>query len=61
MPAWTGLPQMLLIPLVPVLMKRFDARYIGFLGIPIFAISCFMNITLSANSAGCAPSTGLWC
>ncbi len=50
--AWTGLPQLLLIPLVPVLMKRFDARYIGFLGISIFAISCFMNITLSANNAG---------
>jgi DHA2 family multidrug resistance protein len=33
-------------------MKRFDARYIGFLGISIFAISCFMNITLSANNAG---------
>src|SRR6516162_6624358 len=27
--AWTGLPQLLLIPLVPLLMKRFDARYIG--------------------------------
>src|SRR6187551_1804655 len=50
--AWTGLPQLLLIPLVPVLMKRFDARYIGFLGISIFAISCFMNITLSADNAG---------
>ncbi|MBW9051176.1 DHA2 family efflux MFS transporter permease subunit [Rhizobium mesosinicum] len=50
--AWTGLPQLLLIPLVPVLMKRFDARYIGFLGISIFAISCFMNITLSANNGG---------
>ena len=26
--AWTGLPQLLLIPLVPRLMKRFDARYV---------------------------------
>ena len=50
--AWTGLPQLLLIPLVPVLMKRFDARYIGFLGISIFAISCFMNVMLSADNAG---------
>src|SRR3954447_13066777 len=25
--AWTGLPQLLLIPLVPLLMKRFDALY----------------------------------
>ncbi|RXT56384.1 EmrB/QacA family drug resistance transporter [Bosea sp. Tri-44] len=50
--AWTGLPQLLIIPLVPLLMKRFDARYIGFVGISIFAASCFLNITLSLDSAG---------
>lgn len=50
--AWTGLPQLLLIPLVPLLMKRYDVRYIGFVGISIFAASCFMNITLSLDSAG---------
>jgi DHA2 family multidrug resistance protein len=50
--AWTGLPQLLLIPLVPLLMKRFDARYIGFVGISIFAASCFMNTGLSLNSSG---------
>src|SRR4051812_48099857 len=50
--AWTGLPQLLLIPLVPLLMKRFDARYIGFVGISIFAASCFMNVTLSLDTAG---------
>jgi hypothetical protein len=37
--AWTGLPQLLLIPLVPLLMKRYDPRYIGFVGISIFAVS----------------------
>lgn len=50
--AWTGLPQLLLIPLLPLMMKRFDARYIGFLGISIFAISCFMNVMLSPDNAG---------
>jgi MFS transporter, DHA2 family, multidrug resistance protein len=50
--AWTGLPQLLLIPLVPLLMKRYDPRYVGFVGISIFAASCFMNITLSLDSAG---------
>src|SRR4029079_3444888 len=50
--AWTGLPQLLLIPLVPLLMKRFDARYIGLFGISIFAASCFMNTTLSLDTAG---------
>ena len=50
--AWTGLPQLLLIPLVPLLMKRFDARYIGGLGIAIFAASCFMDTTLSLDTSG---------
>ena len=50
--AWTGLPQLLLIPFVPLLIKHFDARYIGFVGISIFAASCFMNITLSLDTAG---------
>src|SRR4051812_30052023 len=50
--AWTGLPQLLLIPLVPLLMKRYDVRYIGFVGISIFAASCFMNVTLSLDNAG---------
>jgi DHA2 family multidrug resistance protein len=50
--AWTGLPQLLLIPLVPMLMKRFDARYIAFVGISLFALSCFMNMYLSFDNAG---------
>jgi DHA2 family multidrug resistance protein len=50
--AWTGLPQLLLIPLVPLLMKRFDARYVGALGLGLFAASSFMNITLSPDIAG---------
>ena len=59
-----------LIPLVPLLMKRFDARYIGFVGISIFAASCFMNIDAVAGHAratsswcrtSCAPSARPWC
>lgn len=50
--AWTGLPQLLLIPLVPMLMKRFDVRYITFFGIALFAVSCFMNTHMSLNYAG---------
>jgi DHA2 family multidrug resistance protein len=50
--AWTGLPQLMLIPLVPLLMKRFDARYLGFVGTAIFAASCFMNTSLSFDNAG---------
>src|SRR5262245_38606432 len=50
--AWTGLPQLLLIPLVPLLMKRFDVRYIAAFGIGLFAASSFMNLTLSPDTAG---------
>jgi DHA2 family multidrug resistance protein len=50
--AWTGLPQLLLIPLVPRLMQRFDTRYIAVAGLLIFAYSCFMNIEMSPDYAG---------
>jgi MFS transporter, DHA2 family, multidrug resistance protein len=50
--AWTGLPQLLLIPLVPKLMQRFDVRYIAFTGMSLFALSAFMNTTMSLDYAG---------
>ncbi|MDQ0470996.1 DHA2 family efflux MFS transporter permease subunit [Labrys wisconsinensis] len=50
--AWTGLPQLVLIPLVPLLMKRFDVRLIGFVGIALFATSCFMNTAMSLAYSG---------
>ena len=50
--AWTGLPQLLLIPLVPLLMKRFDARFLVGIGLLIFAASCFMNVELDQDYAG---------
>jgi MFS transporter, DHA2 family, multidrug resistance protein len=50
--AWTGLPQLLLIPLVPKLMQRFDARYIAFTGLMLFAASSFMNTAMSLDYSG---------
>jgi DHA2 family multidrug resistance protein len=50
--AWTGLPQLILIPLVPKLMQRFDTRYIAFIGLMIFAYSSFMNTEMSLDYAG---------
>jgi DHA2 family multidrug resistance protein len=50
--AWTGLPQLLLIPLVPKLMQRFDIRYIAFTGLALFALSAFMNIEMSLDYSG---------
>jgi len=50
--AWTGLPQLLLIPLVPKLMQRFDARHIAAIGLVLFAASSFMNIEMSLDYSG---------
>jgi DHA2 family multidrug resistance protein len=50
--AWTGLPQLLLIPLVPKLLQQFEARYIALTGLLIFAASSFMNIHMSPDYAG---------
>jgi DHA2 family multidrug resistance protein len=49
--AWTGLPQLLLIPLVPRLMRRFDARLIIGIGFALFAASNFMNIYMTPDYA----------
>ncbi|TYO65260.1 multidrug efflux MFS transporter [Bradyrhizobium hipponense] len=49
--AWTGLPQLALIPLVPRLMQRFDARIIIGIGFVLFAASNFMNIYMTSNYA----------
>jgi DHA2 family multidrug resistance protein len=49
--AWTGLPQLVLIPLVPRLMKRFDPRLIIGIGFALFAASNFMNITMTNDYA----------
>jgi DHA2 family multidrug resistance protein len=49
--AWTGLPQLLLIPLVPRLMKRFDPRLVIGVGFALFAVSNFLNIYMTADYA----------
>ncbi|WP_018117228.1 MDR family MFS transporter [Rhizobium sp. IBUN] len=49
--AWTGIPQLLLIPLVPRLMKRFDVRLLIAFGFALFAASNFMNVYMTADYA----------
>jgi DHA2 family multidrug resistance protein len=49
--AWTGLPQLVLIPLVPRLMKRFDPRLVIGVGFALFAVSNFMNIYMTSDYA----------
>ncbi len=50
--AWTGLPQLVIIPFVPWLMGRLDARLIAMSGLCVFAVSCFMNAYMSPDYAG---------
>jgi DHA2 family multidrug resistance protein len=50
--AWTGLPQLVLIPFVPRLMRRFDARLLVAVGLGLFAASCFLNIDLNQDYSG---------
>jgi DHA2 family multidrug resistance protein len=49
--AWTGLPQLVLIPLVPRLMKRIDPRIVIGIGFALFAASNFMNIYMTSDYA----------
>jgi MFS transporter, DHA2 family, multidrug resistance protein len=49
--AWTGLPQLVLIPFVPFLMRRFDTRLLVAIGFALFAASCFMNLEISPDYA----------
>jgi len=50
--AWTGLPQLVLIPLVPKLLQRFDAKQLVAVGFALFAGSAFMSTHLDADFAG---------
>ena len=44
---WSGLPQLVLFPAMPFLMKRFDPRILVIVGTLLFASSCFINVNLT--------------
>jgi len=46
---WVGLPQLVIFPFLPMLLKRFDVRMLVFLGSLLFAGSCFMNSYMSLD------------
>jgi DHA2 family multidrug resistance protein len=48
---WSGLPQVLMMPLAVLLLKRIDSRIVLTLGLILFSGSSFMNSTLSNLSA----------
>jgi DHA2 family multidrug resistance protein len=47
-----GLPQLLIFPIVPRLMKRFDLRLLVFVGALIFGGSCLLNIYMNPQFGG---------
>ena len=47
--AWTGLPQLVLIPFVPFLMRHVDTRLLVVVGFGLFALSCFLNLEISPD------------
>jgi DHA2 family multidrug resistance protein len=49
---WMGLPQLLIMPFVAKLAVRYDNRVLATVGLSLFALSCFMNTGLSAQTAG---------
>ncbi|MCE9687589.1 DHA2 family efflux MFS transporter permease subunit [Shewanella sp. AS16] len=49
---WMGFPQLLVLPLVPRLVERFDPRYLAAFGFLMFAISYYMNSHMTADYAG---------
>jgi DHA2 family multidrug resistance protein len=48
---WVGLPQLLIFPLLPFIMKKVDLRLLVCIGSLIFAYSCYMNVYMSPDYA----------
>ena len=49
---WVGFPQLLVLPMVPLLVRKVDNRLLIGFGVSLFALSCYMNANLSHDSAG---------
>lgn len=49
---WLGLPQLLLFPLLPLILKYVDSRICCAFGIAMFALSCFINGTTMTHDSG---------
>ena len=47
----SGIPQLFLLPLMPLLMRKVDPRLLVLLGLLMFAASCFINVDMSPDTA----------
>jgi DHA2 family multidrug resistance protein len=50
--ALSGIPAFLMMPILPRILRRGDIRIVVFCGLVCFAVSCFLDIHLTAQSAG---------
>ncbi len=57
---WVGLPQLLVMPFVPFLMKHVDLRILAIIGLSLFAYSNYMNSFLNINIGGDELKYSLW-
>jgi DHA2 family multidrug resistance protein len=48
---WIGLPQLLIFPFVPIFMRWIDSRWLLAFGLAVFAVSNFMNINMTHDTA----------
>jgi DHA2 family multidrug resistance protein len=48
---WAGLPQLVVLPLLPLLMRKVDLRLMVAAGLVLFAVSCFINVDLTHDTA----------
>jgi DHA2 family multidrug resistance protein len=49
---WSGMPQLAITPFLPLLMRKFDPRFLIGFGFAMFATSCLMNAFMSHDYAG---------
>ena len=49
---WMGLPQLVILPFIPYLIRRYNPKYLIFIGFMGLAISSFMDCFMSADFAG---------
>ncbi|HEY9755953.1 MAG TPA: DHA2 family efflux MFS transporter permease subunit [Oculatellaceae cyanobacterium] len=49
---WSGLPQLVIIPFVPMLMRKTDPRFLLCFGLAAFGSSCLLNAFMSHDYAG---------
>ena len=49
---WMGLPQLVILPMIPFLIRRYNPKYLIFIGFVGLAISAFMDCHMNADFAG---------